>query len=200
MALWWSPARISTRPRRAGEWPISYYGPYSNFYGNLVVIEHQAPEGLLQAFPETPLPVYSLYGHLSEVSVKVGKQVTAGQEIGKVGMTGIATGTHLHFEVRLGENTYKNSRNPLLWLAPQAGPDGRPMGALAGSAIDAYGNNLELEEVTLEHLPNGPDQPSDYKVSLRSYEEKALIGQAPFLESFGAGDLPAGWYRISFPR
>jgi len=52
----------------------------------------------------------------------------------------------------------------------------------------------------LQHLPSGPaDGPSDFEVSLTTYEEKGLIGQPPFQESFGVGDLPAGWYRITFP-
>ncbi|GGB12039.1 M23 family metallopeptidase [Mucilaginibacter rubeus] len=42
----------------------------------------------------------TLYGHLSKIEVKVGQQVTVGDNIGKVGSTGHSTGTHLHYEVR----------------------------------------------------------------------------------------------------
>ena len=42
----------------------------------------------------------SLYGHLSEVSVETGAQISAGTIIGRVGSTGHATGPHLHFEWR----------------------------------------------------------------------------------------------------
>lgn len=56
--------------------------------GYSVVIEH--------------LPgVYSIYFHLDKLSVQEGQIVDAGQEIGTVGMTGLATGPHLHWEVRV---------------------------------------------------------------------------------------------------
>jgi murein DD-endopeptidase MepM/ murein hydrolase activator NlpD len=57
--------------------------------GNSVVIEH--------------LPgIYSLYYHLSEMAVSEGQWVRGGQRIGAVGMTGLATGPHLHWELRVG--------------------------------------------------------------------------------------------------
>ena len=134
-----------------------------------------------------PQPLYTLYGHLSEIDVQVGQQVTAGQQIGKVGQAGIATGSHLHFEVRLGENTYQASRNPELWLTPHLDANGQPMGAIAGSFLDSYQNYLEIDSIVLQHLPQGPDgakSPSDFEVSVLTYEEKGLIGQPPWQESF----------------
>ena len=55
-------------------------------YGNTVIIEHGAQR--------------SLYAHLDRVNVKPGQRVQAGQLIGAVGETGLATGPHLHLEVR----------------------------------------------------------------------------------------------------
>ncbi len=181
-----------------GVWPITYYGLYSNFYGNLVVIEHTLPPGLAQAIPEMPLPFYTLYGHLSEISVEVGQSVTAGQEIGKVGQAGIATGPHLHFEVRLGENTYASSRNPEVWLQTHKGENGQLNGALAVSVRGFQDEVVPVSEIVLQHLPDGPQQPKDFEVYVTSYEEKIVLGQAPWFESFAAGDLPPGLYSVTF--
>jgi len=61
--------------------------------GNSVVIEH--------------LPgVYSLYYHLDEIFVKEGAIITTGVVLGKSGSTGLSTGPHLHWEIRVStENT-----------------------------------------------------------------------------------------------
>ncbi len=55
---------------------------------------------------------YTLYAHASEVTVPVGKDVAAGEVIGRVGDTGSTIGTALHFEIRRG----KQALNPLEWL------------------------------------------------------------------------------------
>jgi murein DD-endopeptidase MepM/ murein hydrolase activator NlpD len=58
------------------------------------------------------------YNHMSKFSVEVGETVYAGDEVGRVGMTGNTTGPHLHFEVRPdgGEPI-----NPMPWLRNHCG-------------------------------------------------------------------------------
>jgi murein DD-endopeptidase MepM/ murein hydrolase activator NlpD len=184
-----------------GVWPITFYGPYSYFYGNLVVIEHQPPAALLAALPELPRPVYTLYAHLSEVQVETGQQVAAGQQIGAVGLSGIAEGSHLHFEVRLGENTYASVRNPELWLAPRQDEEGRPLGGIAGRVVDSQGSEVVISGgIVLQRLPEGDQGPHDLEFYTLPYEEPALVGAPPFEEIFAIGDLPAGLYRVTFAR
>ena len=177
----------------AGDDREIFYGPYSYFYGNLVVLRHQLPPSI----PGSSQPVFTLYAHLSEVLVSPGQAVKAGQEIGKVGMTGVATGSHLHFEVRWGENAYSASRNPEIWLKPHANEQGVQNGSLAGRILDSQGRLLEVSNIVIE--PLGQDgQPDGLKYYLETYEEKDLLGEPPWGESFALGDLPPGMYRISF--
>lgn len=61
---------------------------WSGGYGRLVEIDHG--NGLS-----------TRYGHLSEISVKVGQVIALGQVIGAVGSTGRSTGPHLHYETRI---------------------------------------------------------------------------------------------------
>lgn len=56
-------------------------------YGNLIILRHR-------------LGYETRYGHLSEIMVKKGQKLEKGAILGRVGMTGRATGPHLHFEVR----------------------------------------------------------------------------------------------------
>ncbi len=173
----------------AGDDSRTSYAQRPNLYGNLVVLEH--------SLPGIGGPVYTLYAHLSEVSVAVGDSVSAGQEIGKVGMSGNVSGSTLHFEIRHGENSLEAARNPDLWLVPLKDEDGQPTGALAGSIIDASGDYVEMGNIVLERLA-GPRQPAVDQVYIQTYTDKDLIGQSPWGESFAVGELPPGEYQVSF--
>jgi len=71
---------------RAGR--VVFAGRSSGGWGNLVVVAHGHG-------------VRTWYAHLSQVDVAAGSRVGRGEVVGLVGSTGISTGPHLHFEVRL---------------------------------------------------------------------------------------------------
>jgi len=68
--------------------------------GRVVMAENRISTGWSIVIEHLP-GLYSLYYHLSEMEVKEGDMVKQGQEIGKSGSTGLATGPHLHWEMRL---------------------------------------------------------------------------------------------------
>ena len=165
------------------------YGPHKDYYGNLVILEHDLP-GMDER-------LYTLYSQLSEVLVEEGQLVVGGEEIALVGMSGAVPGSTLHFEVRLGENSYLAARNPELWL--QLMPDERDqqLGALAGSVVNEQGGYEPVENIVIEQLA-GPGLPAIDQFYITTYEKKELRGQSPWYESFALSDLPPGEYQITF--
>ena len=68
--------------------------------GKVVMAENRISTGYSIVIEHLP-GLYSLYYHLNEMSVKEGDIVKQGQLIAKSGSTGLATGPHLHWEIRL---------------------------------------------------------------------------------------------------
>ena len=71
----------------ANDGRVLYAAPLG-IYGNCIVLDHG-------------YGLQSIYGHLSEIDVKVGDLVKRGQVMGKSGMTGLAGGDHVHFSMQL---------------------------------------------------------------------------------------------------
>ncbi|HWQ70715.1 MAG TPA: peptidoglycan DD-metalloendopeptidase family protein [Desulfitobacteriaceae bacterium] len=84
------PASAGTAINSVGAGDVILAGLYGA-YGNAVIIDHGG--GLS-----------TLYGHQSQIAVSEGQSVAQGQIIGYVGSTGLSTGPHLHFEVRINGN------------------------------------------------------------------------------------------------
>jgi murein DD-endopeptidase MepM/ murein hydrolase activator NlpD len=158
------------------------WGRHLDYYGQLVVIR------LTQRF--RGLVVYTLYGHLSRIDVQPGEPVTRGETIGAVGMSGVAIGPHLHFEVRVGRNTFGNTRNPELWLEPLPGH-----GTIVGRVLDTRGRPVPGALVTF-HLAA---QPNRYWREAWTYAEDddgRLHGDGVRRENVAMGDVPAGEYVV----
>lgn len=154
------------------------FGLFPDFYGRLVVIEHD------RTFQGQP--VFTLYGHLSTQHVKVGQQVAVGQVIGEVGATGIALGPHLHMEVRVGQNTYDATRNPELWLQPFEG-----YGTIAGRLLNAKGQPITGALVTLL------DENASWRRETETYGD-GVNSDEGWQENFVFGDVPAGRYTVQY--
>ncbi|MBO7429796.1 MAG: peptidoglycan DD-metalloendopeptidase family protein [Spirochaetia bacterium] len=69
----------------------------ANGYGNNIVIKHK-------------YGFYTRYAHMDKVYVKEGQNVQQGEVIGTLGSTGLSTGPHLHYEVRIGSQVVDPQR------------------------------------------------------------------------------------------
>lgn len=72
---------------------------WSSGYGRLIKIQHS-------------YGIETRYGHLSQIRVQVGQKVSRGERIGDMGNSGRSTGTHLHYEIRIGGSAI----NPMTFI------------------------------------------------------------------------------------
>jgi murein DD-endopeptidase MepM/ murein hydrolase activator NlpD len=180
------PAPRYTPVFAAGPGVVSWagYGLYAGSsnpndpYGLAVTILHD--------FSYQGRKLYTVYAHLDRIDVVTGQQVEPGTPLGIVGMTGKTTGPHLHFEVRVGENSFYNSRNPELWLAPPQG-----WGVLSGFLRNTNGSNLTEQVILVTSLDTGQ------KWNVISYGRVAVNPDDYYHENLVLSDLPAGNYEIS---
>ncbi len=150
---------------------------YITSYGNVMVIEHD--------FSYRGQKLYTLYAHMSAFAKQAGDRVRAGEVIGLVGATGLVGGPHLHFEVRIGWNSYRETRNPTLWMMPYVGT-----GVVAGRVTDASGAMVGNTRVELVDLRTG-------KV-VRRHETygPGAVPDDEWNENFAFPDVEAGEYQV----
>jgi murein DD-endopeptidase MepM/ murein hydrolase activator NlpD len=162
----------------AGDDRTVRYGLENGFYGNLIVLKHDLPG----------TTIYTLYGHLSRIDVAAGQTVTAGEQIGKVGSTGWAVGSHLHFEVRTDPQDYGSTVDPELWILPHAGN-----GVLAMRFDDGQGQFVRVEP-NVQYYPD-PNGAFTQAWQPEPYDPEVFDGN---WENVLLGDIPAGRYRITY--
>ncbi|MDX9993301.1 MAG: peptidoglycan DD-metalloendopeptidase family protein [Anaerolineales bacterium] len=146
-------------------------------YGQSVTIRHE--------FGYNGATLYTLYAHMRQVDVAVGQWVDTGQYLGEVGDTGYTTGPHLHFEVRIGENSYFQTRNPELWIAPPQG-----WGVLAGRVMDSNRELFNRKSILIESLQTGRQW------TVITYGPDAIRPDPYYNENFVISDLPTGRYNV----
>lgn len=151
-------------------------------YGNVIVIEHD--------FGYRGLHIYTLYAHLSASLTQVGQYVEAGEVIGQVGNTGRVTGPHVHFEVRVGENAYRATYNPALWMVPYVGH-----GVIVGQVLDRDGNLVQDADITVRNRSNGlvQDTTTTYIQLGTSFD---VNPDPTWEENFVVADVPVGRYDV----
>lgn len=161
----------------AGRDTETQFGPQKDYYGNLVVIEHEflSPEGL---------PVFTLYGHLERVEVATRQTVQQKDMVGTIGDSGVAIGPHLHFEVRVGDAyDFHDTRNPDLWIRPYPA-----FGTLAGRMINRRGD--------LEHGRVIQIRSETETLYTFTYADDIVNSDPLWRENFTRGDLPQGQYDV----
>jgi len=99
-------AALGTKVKVTADGTVSFVGKQGG-YGNVVIVEHQSRHT-------------TVYGHLSRFAsgLRRGQRVGQGDIIGFVGMTGLATGPHLHYEFMVNSQ----HRDPLRATLPDAAP------------------------------------------------------------------------------
>ena len=134
-------------------------------------------------------PLYSVYAHMSKIIALPGQHVETGDVLGLVGATGATTGPHVHFEVRWGKNSFQQTYNPELWMAPP-GRLGRSGGTHHG-LLETSRSRTSWTSMCRIPLPE--------QVHLvRTYGGDPANSDPYYNENMAIGDLPAGLYKVTF--
>lgn len=155
-------------------------GDLSDPYGKAVVIRHD--------FGYKDEPLFTIYAHMSETEAVPGQWVNTGELIGYVGDTGMTTGPHLHFEVRVGTRGFFATRNPELWLVPPQG-----WGVLVLRIMNTARETLNSYAILLHSDVTGET------LIGRTYGTGTVIPDPYYRENLVLSDLPAGLYRLQVP-
>ena len=168
-----------------GEKGQTICGRFRNFYGLVAVVR------LDQTYRGQTL--FALYGHMDRIDVQIGQRVQRGDPIGTVGMTGIALGPHIQFEIRVGTNDYASTRNPMLWIAPLPG-----RGVLAGRYTDQDGKLIRDAIIDIYRA----EEPATFYRETETYgrdEQSDVNSDDELVENFVMSDLPTGDYIVRVP-
>ena len=154
-------------------------GNHDDPYGQAVVIRMD--------FGYEDQQLYTVYAHMSKIIAIVGQHVQTGDVIGLVGTTGHTTGPHVHFEVRLGYNSFYDTYNPELWMAPPQG-----WGVLVGNISDSTGMTLQQLEVNVTNTT------TNITLMVKTYGPGPVNHDPYYDENMVLSDLPAGLYKVTF--
>lgn len=154
-------------------------GDRTDPYGQAVVLRMD--------FGYKNLQLYSVYAHMSKIIAIPGQHVDTGDVLGLVGSTGATTGPHVHFEVRLGVDSFHHTYNPELWMAP---PEG--WGVLVGRIADTANDTLQQLEITVQDTASGQTR------TVNTYGPGPVNADPYYDENMVLGDLPAGLYKVTF--
>jgi murein DD-endopeptidase MepM/ murein hydrolase activator NlpD len=151
------------------------------------------------------LYLFSVYYHNSELKVKVGDRVRAGQVIALVGNTGRATNDHLHVEVHASpvdsvkyivdpnERYPHYTTNTELWIAPLTNNSGVPQsGWVAGQVFDAAGHPVPQAHIFGLSKFEPAETPL---VMIETYGPRNHMHPL-YQEHFAIGDVPPGDYTL----
>ncbi len=161
---------------------------YSN-YGRYVVVEHQWDGS----------PVFSLYAHLSDVTVKPGQRVRRGETIGRVGYTGRGIDkrrAHLHFEIGLLYNTNFNGWHQQYFVgSPNRHGIYNGLNLFSLNPVDLYAAQRKNPELSLGAFLRSQD--AYFRVRMPNSRHLQILKRYPWLAGEHAGKNPRSW-ELSF--
>jgi murein DD-endopeptidase MepM/ murein hydrolase activator NlpD len=156
----------------AADGTVTFAGPMSG-YGNAVFIEHRDSKGTLVAT--------TVYGHMSDIYVKKGQKVSAGQNIAKEGSVGVSSGNHLHFEIRKGGTTPVDPTaylNGTYNVPKNTSPiDGSPTGG--EKHVNRENAGMTTAEASVGRGSGGGDCPQELQNQLGGGQNNVVISNMP---------------------